>query len=534
MKKLNKSLISAFSILTLLNIENVLAAQTNHSYRNMGFTQAPVVTIGGFSEFAGSKVSQESIFEKANLPDAAQATSYDGTKNRNTSGTQFANDTEVHVKVNGISDLGLKYGAIIELEANSTYDSDNQDLNADKAYIFTESYFGKAEFGNNIGASQKMKIGAESIARGAGGINGEYLNYINLPMLAHTDYYAQSGTDAFVLNGGSVSEVKLPRFILIPQHPTGHGGFAKGYNNLMFECDQNGNGIIGDGTIDGLVSVGIGTVSDEEVCYMARDGVDYRLNLDTTEDATKISYYSPKVLGFQVGISYTPDTGDTGTSSYNTGSVNNNIEEILDWGMTYINSINNIGLALSVTGQQGKYEEYRPGYSSREDLTSIEYGASLTYFGLTVAGSIGNWGDSLYEKSVNQTGTSDTVNMYSRDYAQAQALLESRATDYDDLTNYQKFDDAKYYTLGLAYEFGPFSISGTSFSSEFQENEFSAFSVGADYKLAKGLMPYVEVTTFKFESNQPVGTEITAASVTENVIKDNEGHVILMGILLNF
>lgn len=510
MKKINKYITTALFLGA--SVASAFAqADSNHSYRMKGVSKKPVVTIGGFSDFKGAKAKQESHFENNFLPNISK-TSADpygdgGVANKNNGDIAFGNDTEVHVKVNGISDLGLKYGAVIELEANSTNDSWNSDVNADKAYIFTESWAGKLEFGNNIGAAQKMKVGAETIARAAGGINGEYLNYINLPMIAHADYYTQNDATSLAETG-----FKVPRFILIPQHPTGHGGYAKGYDNYMFECDYNGNNAIDTG--------------DETTCYNARHGKNFKLDFEEIEDATKVSYYSPRVWGLQFGASYTPDTANHGTSGETKGIDNMSIKEVYDWGLGYTNAFGNVGLSVTVTGQEGESQHYRytggVATKTREDLSSMEYGINLTYFGLTLAGSYGDWGNSLQEKrNVN--------NIYSFNYNTSGEMDPAALTD-----SYKSFDDATYNTLGLSYEFGPYAFSGTYFKSEFQDNEFSAFSLGVDYQISKGLMSYAEITSFEFDSNQPRGTELTTAQENEGVIKDNEGYVGLVGILLNF
>ena len=50
-------------------------------------------------------------------------------------------------------------------------------------------------------------------------------------------------------------------------------------------------------------------------------------------------------------------------------------------------------------------------------------------------------------------------------------------------------------------------------------------SIGADYKLAPGLVPYVEVSFFEADDNV---TDVAGAS------EDNEGTVFIVGTALNF
>ena len=86
--------------------------------------------------------------------------------------------------------------------------------------------------------------------------------------------------------------------------------------------------------------------------------------------------------------------------------------------------------------------------------------------------------------------------------------------------------------MGGAYEFGPFAASVTYYDSTVEHGkiattpdaEFRNVSVGADYKLAPGLMPYVEVSFFETDN----GVADTATTV------DNNGSVFIVGTQLTF
>ena len=434
--------------------------RSNHSYRNLGFTQLPTVSIGGYIDANIVKATQEDIYSEEKLENVF---SYDGNttlKNRATDKINFSSDASLLFKINGVNDYGFKYGAVMELNANSTYNSWNKDLNATKSFIYGETIVGKIEFGNELGASQKMKVDAGSFARGAGGINGKYLNFINLPSIVTGDV------------------TNTPLFILIPQHPTAHGGFGVGFNNLLYRCDFNG-----DGTISGI---------DESSCYNESANDNYRLYFEEMQNATKISYYTPEIYGFQAGISYTPDTGNKGTSSYLTSRLDTgDIDDVIEYGLTYSDTFYGLGISLSFTGELGKSESKvlsSGNYESfRENLNSMQFGGMLTFYGLTVGGSYGDWGTSLYNKNTEK-----------------------------------KSGDGKYKTFGFGYEFAGFNASATYLNSEFQTNKYTAYSIGVDYKVANGFMPYIEYTKYEFEANNNIN------------IKNNSGYVVLAGFILNF
>ena len=62
---------------------------------------------------------------------------------------------------------------------------------------------------------------------------------------------------------------------------------------------------------------------------------------------------------------------------------------------------------------------------------------------------------------------------------------------------------------------------------ETEYNKFEALSIGADYLVMPGFMPYVEVTKFKFKENDNYGTGTDKA-------KFNKGTVILAGTKISF
>jgi hypothetical protein len=489
----------------------------------------PVLAVGGFINFNAAMRDQENFYSNSRLPDARMIGGFidadnSGTKNRLSRSESLANSTEIYVKVGTISSSGIKYGAITEFEFDASTDGLNEGFQVDKGFLFTESKIGKIEFGNNNAVNQKMKVGPSSFARATGGVGGSYLQHINLPMLAHSTQLDNAGN--IVCNGGvsvnadgtsnalnsACKNVKLPKFILTAQSPIAHGGYAKGYYNRAndndYLTDSSGN-ITNDS-----YSSSKNTVSNP--LYGYKDG-----SFRQMEDATKISYYTPRINGWQFGASFAPSAGNEGVTSSISGDNSSDIENITSWGLNYSNEYGNVGAAFSLTGEHGKFTKNQGGIE-RNDLNSYDAGFILTYFGFTLGGSYGFWGDSLQPKS----------GIYSCDYDSNLTLANQNCANSSN-----KFDDANYYTAGIAYEFGPFATSITHISSNFQENKYNATSLGIDYKISRGIMPYAEITQFEFESNQPKALGITAQSgLNDNVrqLKDNKGYVALIGILLSF
>ncbi len=506
----------------------VQAQQLRSSADN--FSNAPTVTVGGYMNASAAFKGQSAAYEKDRLPDEKLTNgttdpTNPGTHNRTTSTADFTNDSEIYIKAGGINEYGMKYGAVVQLEADVNSDGLKQGINASRAYIFTESMSGKFEFGNNIGANQKMKVGPDIFARAAGGINGKYLQFINLPMLADSSqlsaadflgtcagYQVDNNGNPVNNAGANCSNVKLPRFILIPQSPIAHGGYAKGFYNRSYNYATGYNGDPDYTNSAANSSNGFNKNKNDMSQY--HDG-----SFGQLENATKLSYYTPRISGLQLGVSATPDTGNRGSSASITGNNSGDIKNVISWGINYSDTLGNLGFAFSVNGENGKYEQTKTATTQRNDLNAYEFGAMATFFGFTIGGSYGSWGKSMQPK----TG------IYSCDYDSKLTLANQTCASAGNA-----FKNSSYWTTGLAYQFGPVAASITTIKSQFQNNDYEAASFGIDYRMAKGLMPYVEVTQFKFTSNKPSYNNDSGTTVVSNAILDNEGYVVLAGLIFSF
>lgn len=352
----------------------------------------PVVSVGGHIDFQAGFADQDSAFEVG----------------PNTREFKFQNDSEVHVVVEGQSDNGLVYGAVIELEADISGDADGQGVNSDKTYIYLETTAGRLELGGNSAAPDTMKVDASTFARATGGIDGDFYDYLTLTAAG---------------------------FIVRPDLPVAHGTTA---------------------------TAGFGGIT----------------LVPSNEDATKITYYTPRFSGFQLGVSYTPDGGDAGTAAGFTGDLSGDFEHIFGLGLNYTGQYDQVGVQAAVTGEWGDSE-----LAGSDDLAAWNVGLVLEYEGWSAGGSYGDWDDS--------------------------GLATGSTADLD------------YWTLGAAYETGPYGISITYLESESGAAEFDNVVVGADYQLAPGLVPYIELSFFDADDG--------IAGTT-----DNDGTVLLLGTELSF
>ncbi|GMO60593.1 MAG: hypothetical protein Ta2D_06170 [Rickettsiales bacterium] len=433
--------------------------RSNHSYQALGFTQLPKVEVGGYinSMLIGRKQAEGYDEEVINEIDDLRNNNPGFVRAKH---PDFALDSSLGINVVGINDYGLKYGAFIDLNANTTQGAFSETLQAKQAYIYSELNVGKIEFGSTNGASQKLKTDAGDLVRDkTGGIKGRYLQFINMPISENA------------------------RYILIPQLPTAHAGFGVNYN-----CDTNTD-----------INCRYSTLGTDPVSGDYTElapGANRRIiELDRMQNALKLSYYTPEIEGFIVGASFTPDTGNRGAGDRNTNLLDeNDIENVIEYGVSYTNSFYGIGVSLSYTGEMGDSQskekdmsdpsvvKYKP---KKQKLSATQFGGILSFYGLSVGASVGNWNTSLQEEGENKTGS--------------------------------------FQTIGLGYEFGPLLLSGTMFSSEFQKYQYEAVSANVEYKLSKNFYPYIEITQFTFSKPED-----------DTETKTNSGMIATFGFVLTF
>ncbi len=281
------------------------AANSGNKFQITPNTQ---LQISGLSNFSSAVQNQSSVYEQKQFED--------GANNRNDRNPALENNSQLYLKLENKASAFSKnkFGVNLKIESE-VYSAQNKGtINADQGFIYADSEdFGKAEIGDIVAVNQKMKVGPASFVRGSGGINGNYLKYINLPTSL--------------------------QFILVAQSPIGHGG-----NALNSQINQDSIKILRNGSFNGA------------------------------EDATKINYYSPRIEGLQIGASYTPNTSDSIVSSTVFSGQNNAISDVLSFGANYTNNFENFDYAFSATSEQGRSKNSAQNNLSSYDVaTTMAY-----------------------------------------------------------------------------------------------------------------------------------------------------------------
>ncbi len=249
-----------------------------------------------------------------------------------------------------------------------------------------------------------------------------------------------------------------------------------------------------------------------------------------TEAARKVSYYTPKINGFQFGISYTPDSANTGgnrdinnldiidkhlTSKSKTGIktinlvngnvilLNQNVKDAISAGISYQHEfLEDVAMQLSVTAEYAKparkllileNEQTKKVVieSKLSNLKSYNIGAVLSYGNFSCAASYGSLGKSLTTPEYHKV---------------------SRITEY--------------YNGAVAYTQGPIKTSLSYFKSSRYKNTIDTVSLGTEYLVTPGLLPYAEISYFRAKGRPVYLTDAPKAKT--------RGTVALIGARLKF
>ena len=251
------------------------------------------------------------------------------------------------------------------------------------------------------------------------------------------------------------------------------------------------------------------------------------------EYSRKISYYSPKISGFQLGVSYVPDTSNNGGSPIKDGSPDAlHLNKIVSGYSFDIKD----GVALALT----KEHKFSDKASAKISVVT-EFGkvvvnqptaAQLITAAAVPAGGVAN---PLVDPKGVKFKKLQTYNIGAELKYGRFAISGGYANFMKSLTaNNPLIDPADrkksyLYSVGAKYSFEKLSMSTHYFYSDNKKNTISATTFGIDYKLAPGLMPYAEVTAFNAKG------AYKALNQSTNYTTDNHhGGLFIVGIKLEF
>ncbi|MCE8000776.1 MAG: porin [Rhodobiaceae bacterium] len=202
-------------------------------------------------------------------------------------------------------------------------------------------------------------------------------------------------------------------------------------------------------------------VDSPNIYNMNNGGVTFSSRTSTfsllAEDDNKISYFTPRLAGFQLGASFTPDVGanDPVANGFGLSATNSAVEDVFEIALNYAGEFGGVSLGADVFYVTGE----APGAGATGDPTEQGVGLSLGWGGFTLGGAY--------------TQVEDIT-------ARTQAAVTTG-------------NESDSWTVGLAYGSGPWTVGAAYFESETENTtgvnigENSFLQVGGGYSLGAGV-----------------------------------------------
>jgi hypothetical protein len=199
------------------------------------------------------------------------------------------------------------------------------------------------------------------------------------------------------------------------------------------------------------------------------------VNGNRKEGTRQITYYSPTASGIKFGLSYIPDSTNVGENQGVKGkldAMDNSIglKDQVVAGVHYTNQFDEVTLSGSVIGQVASAKRlFDTGVidanTKLKGLRKWAVGAQIDYAGVSLVGAYGSLGNSY------------------------------RATNLTNNTQEEK-SKKSYWSTGVRYTQGPIAASLTYVDAKNGATKLQVVSLGSEYKVAEGFVPYLQVDWF--------------------------------------
>lgn len=393
----------------------------------------------------------------------------------------IVSDGRININIDGELDSGLKYGGLIYLNADPSIATSSKAGLVDKSMVYVQSdKIGRLEAGNYPGAGGLLGMDTFTFAKAAYGVEGYWSTWVK------DVAYVDIGTEfAQPISGQKMIPSTLAhRYLMNPNLPSNYSGYHY-------------------------------------------------------SDAPKITFYTQPITGLTVGVSYIPDLDSTGTIRTQGGKesgptdperlkVNTRptFKNIISGGVHYHAKLNPIEMKMSLIGEIGKAKKYY-GTNLINDLKAYQLGLALIHGEYSLAGSYGNWGKTATYLAKYE-GTKQGTEYWNLIFAQQKEKLgyslsymqTRRAGGLEAVGSQLSSGIAARVNAGYGLNYYSTTPSANRSYSDSSYNTLHAVSLGVDYKLAPGFIPYIEATRFIFKS--------------KGIPNSNSGFNVLTGLRLKF
>lgn len=196
-------------------------------------------------------------------------------------------------------------------------------------------------------------------------------------------------------------------------------------------------------------------------------------------DAERITYFTPRFAGFQLGVSYARD-GLQDSSAAVDIDADGTLHHIFDVGANYVNSFGAFDIAVSGRYGQAELE------GSDDDPFVYAVGLNVGYAGFTVGGSYAESDDSgVQDGEFFDVGVSYETGPWGFSFTYS----KGENVDNDDGANGFRDEELDQYIAGASYKLGPGVTAGVyagyaDFEGAGGAGDIDGFVIGTGFKLA--------------------------------------------------
>jgi hypothetical protein len=282
--------------------------------------------------------------------------------------------------------------------------------------------------------------------------------------------------------------------------------------------------------------------------------------LDFSDKAPKLTYFTPRLSGFQFAASWTPDTqatlgsspfgaADSGSLKFGTANEENTYTNAIDLAAHYSGEFSGVGVTAQAgfgtvdspdglrkvrrdirdAGLEEAFEAYGVDVSNLSDDPNIyQAGLALSYQGFTIAGGYAKVEDGQYlqggDKDKNVTWAS--------------------VVDDDPKTGLQTFQNTEghSWTIGAGYVTGPWALSagylhgrekGNVFTGGSDQNDF--YQVSGSYALSPGLSVNLQYARIERKADSECDSvSIEGMQFSDICKKDSDTDAVMLGVKVGF
>lgn len=231
----------------------------------------------------------------------------------------------------------------------------------------------------------------------------------------------------------------------------------------------------------------------------------------------KITYYTPKINGFQFGISYIPDAinkgGDAVFSNQPSTALRAEEKNAFASGVTWEKSFaKNHNINIALVGETGQKKSASTSAEAKEQglfhrSEALILGAKYVKDKMSLALAYGNRGKTGFKKNITQNNSTGPAITPGNSY---------------------------FWNLGGAYELtDKTAVSLTYLHTVNNKNTFNLVYLGADYKVTDGFKAYAETSFFKGKQKRNYDPA-TLPTITPNQNFKITGGTVITGIKIAF